>query len=188
MTVAQDDLAGFLPSPFVIPLSETHTEARNFSTTQGVCNGRLLYSACSFEELRNTESRSCYQKVMSVSSSDLIQGKPLKEAQGEILYSANFLEWFSEEARRVYGDIISTPAKERRALVLKQPLGVAAIITPVCGRISEILGKEAERGWCRRAHPVISGTCSWLPDTTAGGGGVFPGPLIMKGVVLARVF
>lgn len=60
MTVAQDDLAGFLPSPFVIPLSETHTEARNFSTTQGVCNGRLLYSACSFEELRNTESRSCY--------------------------------------------------------------------------------------------------------------------------------
>ncbi|XP_023555753.1 succinate-semialdehyde dehydrogenase, mitochondrial [Octodon degus] len=57
-------------------------------------------------------------------------GKPLKEAQGEVLYSANFLEWFSEEARRIYGDIISTPAKERRALVLKQPLGVAAVITP----------------------------------------------------------
>nr|XP_003468913.2 succinate-semialdehyde dehydrogenase, mitochondrial [Cavia porcellus] len=57
-------------------------------------------------------------------------GKPLKEAQGEILYSAHFLEWFSEEARRVYGDIISTPTKERRALVLKQPLGVAAVITP----------------------------------------------------------
>ena len=81
------------------------------------------------------------KKVMSVSSSDLIQGKPLKEAQGEILYSANFLEWFSEEARRVYGDIISTPAKERRALVLKQPVGVAAVITPVCGRISEIWGR-----------------------------------------------
>uniref|UniRef100_A0A8C3YIV5 Succinate-semialdehyde dehydrogenase n=1 Tax=Catagonus wagneri TaxID=51154 RepID=A0A8C3YIV5_9CETA len=58
------------------------------------------------------------------------KGKPLKEAQGEILYSANFLEWFSEEARRIYGDIIYTPAKERRALVLKQPVGVAAIITP----------------------------------------------------------
>ncbi|XP_019572375.2 succinate-semialdehyde dehydrogenase, mitochondrial isoform X2 [Rhinolophus sinicus] len=57
-------------------------------------------------------------------------GKPLKEAQGEILYSALFLEWFSEEARRIYGDIISTPAKEKRALVLKQPLGVAAVITP----------------------------------------------------------
>ncbi|XP_058523370.1 succinate-semialdehyde dehydrogenase, mitochondrial [Ochotona princeps] len=57
-------------------------------------------------------------------------GKPLKEAQGEILYSAQFLEWFSEEARRIYGDIITTPSKERRALVLKQPMGVAAIITP----------------------------------------------------------
>lgn len=57
-------------------------------------------------------------------------GKPLKEAQGEIVYSALFLEWFSEEARRIYGDIIYPPPKDRRALVLKQPLGVAAIITP----------------------------------------------------------
>ncbi|XP_032950013.1 succinate-semialdehyde dehydrogenase, mitochondrial isoform X4 [Rhinolophus ferrumequinum] len=57
-------------------------------------------------------------------------GKPLKEAQGEIMYSALFLEWFSEEARRIYGDIIYTPAKEKRALVLKQPLGVAVVITP----------------------------------------------------------
>ncbi|XP_066208532.1 succinate-semialdehyde dehydrogenase, mitochondrial [Saccopteryx leptura] len=57
-------------------------------------------------------------------------GKPLKESEGEILYSALFLEWFSEEARRVYGDIISSPAKDRRVLVLKQPLGVAAVITP----------------------------------------------------------
>ncbi|XP_074062021.1 succinate-semialdehyde dehydrogenase, mitochondrial [Macrotis lagotis] len=57
-------------------------------------------------------------------------GKPLKEAQGEVLYSALFLEWFSEEARRIYGDIIYTPAKDRRGLVLKQPVGVAAIITP----------------------------------------------------------
>ncbi|MBV97010.1 Succinate-semialdehyde dehydrogenase, mitochondrial, partial [Eschrichtius robustus] len=73
-------------------------------------------------------------------------GKPLKEAQGEILYSANFLEWFSEEARRVYGDIICTPAKEKRGLVLKQPLGVAAVITPVRGRICKILGEEVEWG------------------------------------------
>ncbi|XP_008578809.1 PREDICTED: succinate-semialdehyde dehydrogenase, mitochondrial [Galeopterus variegatus] len=57
-------------------------------------------------------------------------GKPLKEAQGEILYSAQFLEWFSEEARRIYGDIIYTAAKEKRALVLKQPVGVATVITP----------------------------------------------------------
>nr|XP_056710936.1 succinate-semialdehyde dehydrogenase, mitochondrial [Euleptes europaea] len=57
-------------------------------------------------------------------------GKPLKEAQGEILYSASFLEWFAEEARRTYGDIIPSSAKDRRILVLKQPVGVAAIITP----------------------------------------------------------
>uniref|UniRef100_A0A8D0L5R4 Succinate-semialdehyde dehydrogenase n=1 Tax=Sphenodon punctatus TaxID=8508 RepID=A0A8D0L5R4_SPHPU len=57
-------------------------------------------------------------------------GKPLKEAQGEILYSASFLEWFAEEARRTYGDIIPSSARDRRILVLKQPVGVAAIITP----------------------------------------------------------
>eukprot|EP00079_Xenopus_tropicalis_P036287 XP_017950058.1 PREDICTED: succinate-semialdehyde dehydrogenase, mitochondrial isoform X1 [Xenopus tropicalis] len=58
-------------------------------------------------------------------------GKPLKEALGEILYAAGFLEWFSEEARRVYGDVIPVAVKDRRAVVLKQPVGVAAIITPL---------------------------------------------------------
>lgn len=57
-------------------------------------------------------------------------GKPLKEALGEVVYAATFLEWFSEEARRVYGDIIPSPAKNKRILVVKQPVGVAAIITP----------------------------------------------------------
>ncbi|XP_038652879.1 LOW QUALITY PROTEIN: succinate-semialdehyde dehydrogenase, mitochondrial [Scyliorhinus canicula] len=57
-------------------------------------------------------------------------GKPLKEALGETLYAASFLEWFSEEARRVYGDVVSTNSPDRRILILKQPIGVAAIITP----------------------------------------------------------
>ncbi|KAG9479174.1 hypothetical protein GDO78_012706 [Eleutherodactylus coqui] len=57
-------------------------------------------------------------------------GKPTKEALGEIVYAAGFLEWFSEEARRIYGDVISVPMKDRRAVVLKQPVGVASIITP----------------------------------------------------------
>ncbi|XP_067913044.1 succinate-semialdehyde dehydrogenase, mitochondrial isoform X2 [Heterodontus francisci] len=57
-------------------------------------------------------------------------GKPLKEALGEILYAASFLEWFSEEARRVYGDIVPTASPNRRVLILKQPIGVASIITP----------------------------------------------------------
>ncbi len=58
------------------------------------------------------------------------QGKPLAEARGEIAYGAAFIEWFAEEAKRTYGDIIPTPQKGRRIVVLKQPVGVAASITP----------------------------------------------------------
>ncbi|HMA50898.1 MAG TPA: aldehyde dehydrogenase family protein, partial [Magnetospirillaceae bacterium] len=58
------------------------------------------------------------------------QGKPLAEAKGEIAYGASFIEWFAEEGKRVYGDVIPTYAKDRRILVLKQPVGVCASITP----------------------------------------------------------
>ncbi len=58
------------------------------------------------------------------------QGKPLAEAKGEITYAASFLEWFAEEARRVDGTIISAPTNDRRLLVLRQPVGVTAAITP----------------------------------------------------------
>jgi succinate-semialdehyde dehydrogenase/glutarate-semialdehyde dehydrogenase len=58
------------------------------------------------------------------------QGKPLAEARGEIAYAAAFLEWFGEEARRVYGDLIPAPARDRRILVVKQPIGVCVAITP----------------------------------------------------------
>ncbi|MEL6103441.1 MAG: NAD-dependent succinate-semialdehyde dehydrogenase [Pseudomonadota bacterium] len=57
-------------------------------------------------------------------------GKPLAEARGEIVYGASYLEWFSEEAKRVYGDVIPAPANDRRIVVLKQPVGVCAAITP----------------------------------------------------------
>ncbi len=58
------------------------------------------------------------------------QGKPLPEAKGEIAYGASFIEWFAEEARRVYGDIIPGHQKDKRILVMKQPIGVVAAITP----------------------------------------------------------
>jgi succinate-semialdehyde dehydrogenase/glutarate-semialdehyde dehydrogenase len=58
------------------------------------------------------------------------QGKPLAEARGEIAYGAGFIEWFSEEAKRVYGDVIPAPSADRRIVVLKQPIGVVAAITP----------------------------------------------------------
>ncbi|MCB1474505.1 MAG: NAD-dependent succinate-semialdehyde dehydrogenase [Rhodobiaceae bacterium] len=58
------------------------------------------------------------------------QGKPLAEAKGEIVYAASFIEWFSEEAKRVYGDTIPGYSEERRIVVIKQPVGVCAAITP----------------------------------------------------------
>ena len=57
-------------------------------------------------------------------------GKPFAEARGEILYGASFVEWFAQEARRVYGDVIPGHLADKRILVLKQPIGVAAAITP----------------------------------------------------------
>lgn len=58
------------------------------------------------------------------------QGKPLAEARGEIAYAASFVEWFAEEAKRVYGDIIPAPQSDKRLSVIRQPVGVTAAITP----------------------------------------------------------
>src|SRR5476649_2742095 len=58
------------------------------------------------------------------------QGKPLAEAKGEIIYGASFVEWYAEEAKRIYGDVIPTPTNDRRIIVIKQPIGVVGAITP----------------------------------------------------------
>ncbi|VWD14335.1 succinate-semialdehyde dehydrogenase [Burkholderia lata] len=58
------------------------------------------------------------------------QGKPLAEARGEIMYAASFVEWFAEEAKRVYGDVIPHPQGDKRIVVIRQPIGVCAAITP----------------------------------------------------------
>jgi len=58
------------------------------------------------------------------------QGKPLAEAKGEVAYAAGYVEWFAEEAKRVYGDTIPTNAADRRIVVIKEPVGVCAAITP----------------------------------------------------------
>ena len=58
------------------------------------------------------------------------QGKPLSEARGEIAYGASYVEWFSEEAKRVYGDVIPGHQEDKRIIVIKQPVGVVATITP----------------------------------------------------------
>ena len=58
------------------------------------------------------------------------QGKPLAEARAEIAYGANYIEWFAEEAKRVYGDMIAPPSMDKRIVVIKQPIGVVACVTP----------------------------------------------------------
>lgn len=60
----------------------------------------------------------------------LEQGKPIAEAKGEIAYGASFIEWFAEEGKRVYGDTIPAPSNDKRIVVIKQPVGVVASITP----------------------------------------------------------
>jgi succinate-semialdehyde dehydrogenase / glutarate-semialdehyde dehydrogenase len=71
------------------------------------------------------------------------QGKPLAEARGEVVYGASFLEWFAEEGRRVYGETIPTTDNNKRYLVLKQPVGVCAAITPWNFPIAMITRKVA---------------------------------------------
>ncbi|MGE0807758.1 MAG: NAD-dependent succinate-semialdehyde dehydrogenase [Burkholderiaceae bacterium] len=71
------------------------------------------------------------------------QGKPLAEARGEVTYGASFIDWFAEEGRRTYGDVIPTIAGDRRLLAIKQPIGVCAAITPWNFPIAMITRKVA---------------------------------------------
>ncbi|MDZ4140725.1 MAG: NAD-dependent succinate-semialdehyde dehydrogenase [Methylotenera sp.] len=81
------------------------------------------------------------------------QGKPLAEARGEIAYGASFVEWFAEEAKRVYGETIPAPMGDRRLLVLKQPIGVTAAITPWNFPVAMITRKVA---------PALAAGCSMI--------------------------
>jgi len=82
------------------------------------------------------------------------QGKPLVEARGEIVYAAGFIEWFAEEAKRVYGDIIPPNVDGRRILVQKAPIGVFAAITP-WNFPSAMITRKAGPGWAVGCAGVI---------------------------------
>lgn len=71
------------------------------------------------------------------------QGKPLAESKGEVAYGASFVEWFSEEGKRVYGDTIPQPTRDKRLVVIKEPIGVCAAITPWNFPIAMITRKVA---------------------------------------------
>ena len=81
------------------------------------------------------------------------QGKPLAEAKGEISYGAAFIEWFAEEGKRLYGDIIPQHQADKRLLVLRQPLGVVAAITPWNFPLAMIT---------RKAGPALAAGCTFV--------------------------
>ncbi len=83
----------------------------------------------------------------------LEQGKPLAEAKGEVLYGASFIEWFAEEAKRVYGDIIPTPTNDKRIVVIKQPIGVVGAITP---------WNDPNAMITRKAGPALAAGCTMV--------------------------
>ncbi|MBX9596611.1 MAG: NADP-dependent succinate-semialdehyde dehydrogenase [Roseomonas sp.] len=82
------------------------------------------------------------------------QGKPLAEAKGEVAYAASFIEWFAEEAKRIYGDTIPQNAKGRRVLVFKEPIGVFAAITP-WNFPAAMITRKAGPGWAAGCTGVI---------------------------------
>src|ERR1700743_630563 len=79
------------------------------------------------------------------------QGKPLAESKGEVAYSASFIEWFAEEGKRIYGDVIPSHAADKRIVVLKQPVGVVCAITP-WNFPSAMIG--------RKAGPALAAGCT----------------------------
>ena len=97
--------------------------------------------------------------LMMANQSDLAQlmtaeqGKPLAEAAGEIAYAASFVEWFAEEARRVYGEIIPGHQADKRIFVLRQPVGVVAAITPWNFPAAMIT---------RKAAPALAAGCTFI--------------------------
>ena len=81
------------------------------------------------------------------------QGKPIVEARGEIAYAASFFEWFAEEGRRVYGEVIPSPAADKRLLTLRQPIGVVGAITPWNFPSAMIT---------RKAAPALAAGCTFV--------------------------
>ncbi|MDY0071415.1 MAG: succinate-semialdehyde dehydrogenase [Thauera sp.] len=100
-----------------------------------------------------------WQELMLAHQEDLAllmsseQGKPLPEARGEVAYGAAFLEWFAEEGKRVYGDVIPAHGADKRIVVLKEPVGVVAAITPWNFPIAMIT---------RKAGPALAAGCTLL--------------------------
>ena len=114
--------------------------------------------ACRTAQARATILRR-WHELMLANQEDLAmlmtaeQGKPLAEAKGEIVYAAGFIEWFAEEGKRLYGDIIPGHQPDKRLLVIRQPIGVVAAITPWNFPAAMIT---------RKAGPALASGCTFV--------------------------
>lgn len=122
-------------------ISFAETARKSWSKTPNAIRGALLekWYALILEHAEDLA------KIMTAE-----QGKPLAEAKGEVQYGAGFVKWFAEEARRIHGDMIPAPTTDRRILVMKQPVGVCAAITPWNFPIAMIT---------RKAAPALAAGC-----------------------------
>jgi succinate-semialdehyde dehydrogenase / glutarate-semialdehyde dehydrogenase len=109
------------------------------------------------------------------------QGKPLAESKGEVAYSASFIEWFAEEGKRIYGDVIPSHAADKRIVVLKQPVGVVCAITP-WNFPSAMIG--------RKAGPALAAGCTFVckPATQTPFSALALGELAARAGIPAGVF
>lgn len=104
-----------------VAISSAYEEFRDWSNTTAKERSKILRK---WYDLIMEEKEEI-AKIMT-----LEQGKPLKEANGEVIYGAGFVEWYAEEAKRIYGETIPSPKQNKRILVHKQPVGIVAAITP----------------------------------------------------------
>ena len=122
------------------------------------------------------------------------QGKPLAEARGEVAYGASFVEWFAEEAKRIYGDVIPGHAPDKRIVVIKQPIGVVAAITPWNFPIAMITRKVAPAlaAGCpvvvkpAEDTPLCALALAWLAEQAGFPKGVFNVVTAASGIEVGR--
>ena len=104
-----------------IAIEKAHKAFKSWRQLTGTERGEILRK---WYELQ-IEHLDDLSKILTIE-----QGKPISEAKGEIAYGASFVEWFAEEAKRVYGDTIPGHQRDKRIVIIKQPIGVVAAITP----------------------------------------------------------
>ncbi|ODT81756.1 MAG: succinate-semialdehyde dehydrogenase (NADP(+)), partial [Pelagibacterium sp. SCN 64-44] len=125
-------------------IEAAHTAQKSWAALTGAARGKLLRKW--FELIMANQD-----DLASILTAEM--GKPFAEAKGEVAYGAAYIEWFAEEARRIYGDIIPGHAEDKRIMVIKQPVGVVGAITPWNFPIAMI---------ARKAAPALAVGCAFV--------------------------